>query len=412
MRNIYLILIMALAAFYGYVAYVVFHPDYPSRAYRLYYIERVIHGLPGERYDLTYVIGKDAEPRHYGLGHGRDQSSLYFVLEEDVPGDEVSLRAWVDQSIHARMGDEGISADVGLVVNDYELGAYSFLFDKKIDHIEMSFPTEHLERGLNEIRVVAPEIQLPHGQGSVKPRIIPERLGEEERSSESYGKSIKWRGDWASATHYYINDTVRYQGRVYVCLSHHYTHTATELLTQLDDWPGPGQTLYLWHLLADTGRDGAGKEFIYALTDGGKPEPTSNAWGYDDPGSGWEDEPPSLTSNLHTLWRTERAVVGTPAQYDTVGDEWSNPKMVGRQRGQGDTKGGVGESINWRYDWTAMTRYHKNDAVSYRDRAYVCLMEHVTSTGQELFTQLDNHPALGEPIDLWRLMVEHHDLGQ
>ena len=83
--------------------------------------------------------------------------------------------------------------------------------------------------------------------------------------------------------------------------------------------------------LPRTGQDGVGTETIYARTDGSRPATTpNNAWGYDQPRSGWSDGAPNLTADLHTLWRSDRQVVGQPDVGTAVEDTWSSPVVVGR----------------------------------------------------------------------------------
>ena len=60
----------------------------------------------------------------------------------------------------------------------------------------------------------------------------------------------------------------------------------------------------------------------------------SNSWGYDRPGTRggltWTDGAPELTEALPLLWRSERAVDGTPAVGAAVSAQWSEPVVVGR----------------------------------------------------------------------------------
>lgn len=185
-RIIYVILMVVLAVFYGYVAWAIFHPDYPSREYYLFYVKRAIYSLPEGHADMTYTIGEDiVEWKHHGKGrHRESKSNAYLVLEQkDIPDGAISLRAWVDPSIHAHANSEGIPADVGLIVNDHELGPYSFIFDKRIGNIEMQFPAELLEHGINEIIVVAPKLKLSDQWRSIKPVITPLQLNNIEDSS-------------------------------------------------------------------------------------------------------------------------------------------------------------------------------------------------------------------------------------
>lgn len=180
MRTVYLLLMALVVAFYGYVAWTAFHPNYPSRAYRLYYVEHEIKGFPGPRYDLTYEIGEDAERRHYGRHPPR--GNLYFVLEQDIPEGTLSFACRIAPSLHAQIGDEAVPVHVELMVNGHESPTHSFMLDNNIDHTEMPFPAKHLERGLNELRITSVEIQLPHGRKPIVDGMIPTRLNHVEKT--------------------------------------------------------------------------------------------------------------------------------------------------------------------------------------------------------------------------------------
>ena len=93
-----------------------------------------------------------------------------------------------------------------------------------------------------------------------------------------------------------------------------------------DTWSSP---VVVGRFGAD-GKDGPGTEEIFARTDGATPTAPSNSWGYDQPRSGWTDGAPTLTADLHTLWRSDRQVVGQPAAGTAVEDTWSSPVVVGR----------------------------------------------------------------------------------
>ena len=92
------------------------------------------------------------------------------------------------------------------------------------------------------------------------------------------------------------------------------------------------------------GADGQGFEFVYTATNTtsirNRSRPNNN-WGYDQPGTRggqqWYDDAPSLTAALPNLWRSQRAVPGTPTAGDAVTAQWSVPRIVGHYGSQGDT---------------------------------------------------------------------------
>ena len=84
------------------------------------------------------------------------------------------------------------------------------------------------------------------------------------------------------------------------------------------------------------GEDGVGVEYIFAVFRSDI-LPSSkyplNSWTYDSPGTRdnlrWHDGAPTLTVTDAYLFRSERAVEGTPDQGDTVSANWSTPVVVG-----------------------------------------------------------------------------------
>ena len=95
------------------------------------------------------------------------------------------------------------------------------------------------------------------------------------------------------------------------------------------------------------GEDGSAVEYIFARTSGSAPSSPSNGWGFDEPVSPWSDGAPSLTATINTLWRCERDIEGSPGVGDTVDDDWSTSRVVGRYGDDGDdgtdgSDGGIG----------------------------------------------------------------------
>ena len=78
------------------------------------------------------------------------------------------------------------------------------------------------------------------------------------------------------------------------------------------------------------GDDGAGVEYVFrTTTTTTRPSSPSNSWGYDSPGSPWQDGAPALSSTNKYLWRSERQVLGVPSRGASVSDSWSTPVIVG-----------------------------------------------------------------------------------
>ena len=85
------------------------------------------------------------------------------------------------------------------------------------------------------------------------------------------------------------------------------------------------------------GPDGIGVEYIFtARSTASLPisKRPLNSWGYDSPGTRdgqeWTDGAPTLSSSNPYLYRSERAVPGSPAVGTAVSDSWSIPTIVGR----------------------------------------------------------------------------------
>ena len=89
--------------------------------------------------------------------------------------------------------------------------------------------------------------------------------------------------------------------------------------------------------IGQDGDDGSGVEYIFtrrssaSLPSSRRP---SNSWGFDSPGTiggqQWYDGAPTLSSTNPYLYRSERAVPGSPSVGTSVSDSWSIPVIVGR----------------------------------------------------------------------------------
>ena len=89
--------------------------------------------------------------------------------------------------------------------------------------------------------------------------------------------------------------------------------------------------------IGQDGDDGSGVEYIFtrrssaSLPSSRRP---SNSWGFDSPGTNggqqWYDGAPTLSSSSPYLYRSERAVPGSPSVGTAVSDSWSIPVIVGR----------------------------------------------------------------------------------
>ena len=107
------------------------------------------------------------------------------------------------------------------------------------------------------------------------------------------------------------------------------------------------------------GDDGEGIEWIFARTSTAtRPSSPSNTWGFDSPSSPWTDAAPSLSATSPYLWRSQRKIIGQPANGSSVTARWTSQVIVGRfgvdgSRGLQGLKGvkGVngddGEGIEW-----------------------------------------------------------------
>ena len=131
---------------------------------------------------------------------------------------------------------------------------------------------------------------------------------------------------------------------------------------RVDGSPNTGDSVpYMWGMPAIIGRwaddgqpgldgvagadgvDGVdGNEYIFHRSRSASIDnPLNNNWGYDQPGTGWDDGAPTLSDTYPYLWRAQRRV---PARTDgrrtevgdSVTDLWSMPSIIGRYGVQGD----------------------------------------------------------------------------
>ena len=102
-----------------------------------------------------------------------------------------------------------------------------------------------------------------------------------------------------------------------------------------DTWSVP---IVVGRLGAD-GSDAAGVEHIFSRTSEDVTSiPASqlpdDSWGFDAPegrgGLTWTDGAPTLTSDLQTLWRSDRDIFGAPVLGADISDAWSTPVVAGR----------------------------------------------------------------------------------
>ena len=90
-----------------------------------------------------------------------------------------------------------------------------------------------------------------------------------------------------------------------------------------------------------TGEDGAGIEYIFAVTADSSTSPStpSNDWGFDNPteSTGWYDGAPATSPTNKALWRAQRDIKGQPTGADAVSParpngvlgDWTGPVVVG-----------------------------------------------------------------------------------
>ena len=107
----------------------------------------------------------------------------------------------------------------------------------------------------------------------------------------------------------------------------------------------------------DDGDDGQGVEYIFTAYDSDslpQSRRPSNTWGYDSPGTNgtqqWHDGAPIIDSTTPFLYRSERAVPGSPVVGTAVTDSWSIPVIVGRFATDG-VKGDPGDPASRGSGW-------------------------------------------------------------
>ena len=142
-----------------------------------------------------------------------------------------------------------------------------------------------------------------------------------------------------------------------------------------DTWSTPA----LWSRYAEDGEDGTGTpgsdgddgvgtEIIYAVSSentlSGSHLP-DNAWGYNNGGTApstliWHTSPQAVSETNPNQFIATRQVVGTPADGDTVDDNWSTPRLWSRYAKDGkdgkDGTDGAGEAGLWDYGTWTRTR--------------------------------------------------------
>lgn len=100
------------------------------------------------------------------------------------------------------------------------------------------------------------------------------------------------------------------------------------------DWSTP----VIAGTFGEGGEDGQGLEVIFARTaTDTAPSNPDNDWGYDRPQSPWFDGLPTLSAQMPFGWRSQRAVVGSPAAGDAVAADWSTPSIAARFGADGAT---------------------------------------------------------------------------
>ena len=103
-----------------------------------------------------------------------------------------------------------------------------------------------------------------------------------------------------------------------------------------DDWSTPQR-------VASYGDDGAGFEYIFAVTDVDaltSSQYPSNTWTYDNPGTSggliWEDDVQPVTADNKYLFEARRPVLGAPVQGDDVTADWGVPALISTYGDKGD----------------------------------------------------------------------------
>ena len=110
----------------------------------------------------------------------------------------------------------------------------------------------------------------------------------------------------------------------------------------------------------EDGTDGAGWEWIYAVTSTSSP-PTAplNSWKYDQPRGDWHDGYPGVSSTKPWGWVSKRRIVGTPSRGDDVTTgSWETPKLhehygIDGRAGVDGSDGEAGAGFEWVFAVTA-----------------------------------------------------------
>ena len=185
-----------------------------------------------------------------------------------------------------------------------------------------------------------------------------------------YSEFLEYRNDWAVNTRYRVNDIVKYGGTVYVCIDDHTSSATAE--TDIDglESDNNGKVLTFDSVSAADASRAAGTYSVTTTTNNNGSGVTANVTV-----DGIGGVAITLTANgqgyavgdIITIADADLGAGGAPDVTFTVvsvADRWNI----------------FSEGFDWKNEWTAATRYKRNDLVRYGGQLYVCRLGHKSGT--------------------------------
>jgi len=188
-----------------------------------------------------------------------------------------------------------------------------------------------------------------------------------------YAEFFNYRNDWEVSTRYRINDVVKYGGTEYICIDDHTSNGTYSTDSDGLESDNNGRVLTVDSISpADTDRT---QGTYTALV------PTGGS------GSGLE-----VTIDVDNIGGVAITITDNGTNY-VVGDTLSIPDSSLGGGGAADVTFNVAtvadrwnifaEGFDWKNNWTAETRYRKNDLVRYGGQLYLCITGHRSGTTSE-----------------------------
>ena len=188
-----------------------------------------------------------------------------------------------------------------------------------------------------------------------------------------YAEFFNYRNDWAVSTRYRINDVVKYGGTEYVCIDDHTSNATSQTDTDGLESDNNGRALTFDSISAADVTRTQGTYTSISPTGGN--------------GSGLV-----VTIDVDNIGGVAITITNNGSGY-SVGDTVTIPDSLLGSGGAPDVTFNIAsvadrwnifaEGFDWKSDWTATTRYKRNDLVKYGGQLYLCIVGHRSGTLSE-----------------------------